>query len=186
MFAPAISFAAAVAPGTHFKLVAFGDNDPRKDDASLIGANCIAEGTGLERYSGMPYHYGLATCGDSPMLIDFLAIKIEVAGAATMPAAVTPVPKATPKPKVMAAPKKTPKPAKGAKAEITKIDPGTKFIVMEFGQNDPLRDSALVGETCVSDGFLLKYKQSPFFYGQAKCGEQAVDLLAVRVQLVME
>jgi hypothetical protein len=69
--------------------------------------------------------------------------------------------------------------------ELTKIDPGTKFIVMEFGENDPLREtSALVGETCVADGFLLKYKQSPFFYGTATCGGDTVDLLAVKVQLV--
>lgn len=174
--------APAVAPGTHFKVVAFGDNDPLKDDASLIGATCIAEGQGLMRYSGLPYHYGIATCGDSPLLIDMLAVKIELASDAK-PAG-TPAATAKPIATKNAKPAKTPV-LKGAD-KFTKLAPGTKFIVMEFGENDPLRDSTLVGETCVADGFLLKYKQSPFFYGQAKCGDQTVDLLAVRVQIFTE
>ena len=171
-FVPVLANAGAVAAGTRFRVLAFGENDPLAGDPALLGMECVATGEGLTRYAGAPFHFGMAACGADGKTFDLLAAKIELLGVAAKPAA-------TKKP----APVATAKPLSNAKP----VAPGTRFRILEFGENDPLAgDSTLIGMECVADGFLLRYQHVPFHYGQAKCGadEKPYDLLAAKIEVV--
>ena len=184
LLVPSIANAGAVAAGTRFRVLGFGENDPLAADSSMIGVECVATGEGLTRYAGLPFHYGMAKCGPEGKSVDLLAAKIELLGTKTK----TPVAKVIPTAKPVA----TKKPVVGTTVKPlsnpTPIAPGTKFRIVEFGENDPLlaADPPMVGAECVADGFLLRYQSVPFHYGQAKCGPDgaSVDLLAAKIEVI--